>query len=104
MEVKLFESIEDAFEVLKEDQPRLIRAGKKNICIIRRGNSFVAFDNECPHQGESLHRGVVNYLGEIVCPLHSYRFDLTNGETTSQPCNSLNFIPVIVKEGVWLEI
>ena len=104
MEVKLFESIEEAFDVLKENDTRLVRANGQNICVVRREGDIIAFQNECPHQGESLHKGLVNYLGEIVCPLHSYRFSLSNGETSSQPCRPLKFIPVRIKKAVYLDL
>ena len=103
MEVKLFDSLEEANHLLAENKPTLVRANGKNICIVNRGKELLAFDNECPHQGESLHKGRINYLGEIVCPLHSYRFSLMNGETSS-PCKSLRFIPIIIRDAVYLEL
>ena len=72
--LKLFESLLEAKKILKENEPRLVRVGSQNVCVIRNGDDLVAFINECPHLGESLHRGVVNFTQEIVCPLHAYRF------------------------------
>ena len=104
MEVKLFDSITEAEAVLTENQPKLVKAMGRNICIVLRKNEFFAFENECPHMGESLHQGNVNYLGEIVCPLHSYRFNLKTRQPVGKDCGSLKPIPVIVKRGVSLEL
>ena len=104
MKVKLFDSISDAFDVLNEHEPRLVKSGNKNICIVRLNNKLIAFLNECPHQGESLHRGVVNYLGEIVCPLHAYRFNLMTGASDNNRCRDLTLIRVTVTDAVYLEV
>ncbi len=97
MEVKLFESFEEAKSVLSNLQPRLVKANGRNICVVRIDNNIKAFVNECPHQGASLHQGNLNYLHEIVCPLHSYRFDLRTGEAIAQSCKPLKFITVLTR-------
>jgi nitrite reductase/ring-hydroxylating ferredoxin subunit len=40
----------------------------KRICLVLHGNNFLAVQDACTHNGESLSGGKVNYLGEIVCP------------------------------------
>ena len=104
MEVKLFSSIEEAKNILRINEPRLVKANGRNICIVLKGEEIIAFRNECPHMGESLHRGNINYLGEIICPLHTYRFNLKTGEEASQKCRSLEFFRVIIKEEIFLEL
>lgn len=104
MELKLFESIAEAKKILKENTPQLVKAAGKNVCIIRREDSLIAFVNECPHLGESLHRGTVNYLGEIVCPLHTYRFNLDTGEEAEHRCRPLQFVKVLSEEEVYLKL
>ena len=102
MEVKLFESMDQAKNVLQNKIPRLVRAEGVNICIIRLGDELIAFRNECPHMGESLHRGKINYLDEMVCPLHTYRFSLRSGDEVGSKCGSLRFIKVVHREQVYL--
>jgi len=104
MEVKLFDSIQEAFEVLKDHEPRLVKSNSRNICVVKRDDKIFAFQNECPHMGEPLHRGKINYLGEIVCPLHTYRFNIVTGESSKEGCNSLKRVSVIVRDGVYLDI
>lgn len=101
MEFKLFDSIEEMKDLLENKKPRLVRAGNREICIVRQNNKLVAFENSCPHMGESLHNGVVNYLDEIVCPLHAYRFNIHSGESTSN-CPSLKKVIVLMEKEVFL--
>ncbi|WP_436514470.1 Rieske (2Fe-2S) protein [Ekhidna sp. To15] len=104
MKFKLFDSQANAKEVLRHNQPRLLRAGGKEICIVRTGEKLKAFRNECPHMGEALHRGNVNYLGEIVCPLHTFRFSMQTGEETSQRCKAMEVYTILnLPEGIFIE-
>ncbi len=50
----------------------------------RQGQVFAA-QAECPHKKGPLADGL---LGEqtLVCPLHSWKFDLRTGKTDSGPC------------------
>ena len=103
MEVKLFESIEEAHQVLVENQPRLVKANDRNICVVRIEDRIIAFYNECPHLGADLHLGQINYLGQIVCPLHAYRFETKNGDPIERDCDSLHMIPLKINEaGLYL--
>lgn len=105
MRVKLFESEDKAKEILVDNHPRLIRARGKEICIVRKGNHFYAFQNACTHMGENLYKGTTNYLNEIVCPLHTYRFNMKTGEEAEQRCNALKTYTITIsQEGVFIEI
>ena len=104
MRFKLFDSQAKAKELLSNDQPRLIRAGDKEICLVRRGDTLFAFQNECPHMGERLHTGKLNYLNEIVCPLHTYRFNITTGEESAARCKPMATFPIIqMNDGIYIE-
>lgn len=105
MKVKIFDSVDEARNVLLESKPRLVRAGGKNICLLMREGQFIAFINECPHMGASLHQGSINYLGEIVCPLHTYRFSLSTGEAIGKECKKLTFIKLLtIDDQVYLDL
>lgn len=105
MKVKLFNSFSEAENTLENDFPRLVRAEGKEICIVRKGEELYAFQNACSHMGENLHQGKTNYLNEIVCPLHTYRFNMKTGEEANQRCGSLKIYKVInSSDGVFLEI
>jgi 3-phenylpropionate/trans-cinnamate dioxygenase ferredoxin subunit len=55
----------------------------KKICIARHQGALYAFAATCPHAGGHFSAGWIDALGQIVCPLHRYRFALSNGRNTS---------------------
>jgi len=87
--LKIFGSEEEARAVIKEDQPRLLIVSQKRICISLHQGEFFAVQDECTHNAESLSKGKVNYLGEIICPWHNYRFDLSTGRACDSSCKDL---------------
>jgi nitrite reductase/ring-hydroxylating ferredoxin subunit len=91
--------------LLQNNEPRLVKAGNKNICIVKLGTDLIAFENECPHMREGLNGGTVNYLKEIVCPLHTYKFNLKTGEEEKRRCSPLQFIKIeIMNKEVFLDL
>lgn len=58
----------------------------------------MAISDRCPHNGESLSRGRLNPFGEVVCPLHGYRFRLIDGGC-SAPCPDAEVFPVKEENG-----
>ncbi len=55
----------------------------KTICIANHNNNLHACTQKCPHAGGSLADGYLDALGNIVCPLHRYKFSLKNGRNIS---------------------
>ena len=105
MRVKLFETLDEMKRMLQNNEPRLVKAGKKNICVVKQGERLIAFENECPHMKEGLNGGLVNHMNEIVCPLHTYKFNLQTGMEENQRCPQLRFTKVeITTEGVFLNL
>lgn len=92
--IKIFESEEEVQTKLNQNIPfRLVIQGK-SICIALRLGVLYAFENKCPHNGESLSKGSINYLGEIVCPWHGYRFNINTGRECAERCRDLETFPV----------
>ena len=83
-----------ALEKLSENKPQLVIIGEQRICLVLRGTSFYAVVDRCPHNGESLSKGSVNYAGEIVCPWHGYQFNLKNGREWHERCSDLITFPI----------
>jgi nitrite reductase (NADH) small subunit len=52
----------------------------------------------CPHRGGPLADGFVG-AGKVVCPLHSFTFDLESGASVGQGCPSLRTYDVAVGAG-----
>ena len=55
----------------------------KKICIGKFNEKIFAFAHKCPHAGGMLAEGYIDGLGNIVCPLHRYKYNLQNGRNVS---------------------
>jgi nitrite reductase/ring-hydroxylating ferredoxin subunit len=82
--VKIFPSSSVAREKIQENKPQLLIVYGKRICLVLRNSKFYAVEDTCSHSGESLSKGTINYLGEIVCPWHAYRFSLNTGRESGE--------------------
>lgn len=76
---KLFESLAEAASAVPLSKTKLFIIQNQRICLAHTATGFFAVDDACPHLGESLSKGTTNYLNEVVCPWHSYRYNLQNG-------------------------
>jgi nitrite reductase/ring-hydroxylating ferredoxin subunit len=70
----------------------------KKICIARWQEQLFAFTYKCPHAGGILADGHIDALGNIVCPLHRYKYDPKNGRNVSGEGYYMKHWPVDVKE------
>lgn len=70
----------------------------KKICIGQYKGGFFAFAYKCPHAGGILAGGFIDALGQVVCPLHRYKFSMENGRNTSGEGYYLKHWPVAIKE------
>ncbi|MEO6491118.1 MAG: Rieske 2Fe-2S domain-containing protein [Ferruginibacter sp.] len=57
-------------------------AGKK-VCIILFNEQLYGCAARCPHAGGTLSEGYTDAFGNIVCPVHRYKFGLQHGRNTS---------------------
>ena len=55
----------------------------KKICIAKYNDLVFACTQKCPHAGGLLADGHLDGLGNLVCPLHKYKFSLQNGRNIS---------------------
>ncbi len=55
----------------------------KKICIGKQDNKIFACTQKCPHAGGILANGYIDAVGNLVCPLHRYKFNAANGRNTS---------------------
>lgn len=70
----------------------------KKICIGRSGEAFFAFAYKCPHAGGILAGGYIDALGNVVCPLHRYKYDMKNGRNISGEGYYLKHWPLEIRE------
>ncbi|HEX8059325.1 MAG TPA: Rieske 2Fe-2S domain-containing protein [Cyclobacteriaceae bacterium] len=103
--IKVFESPEAARNVLLNARPQLVVIGDKRICLVFQNETLFAIEDKCSHNGESLSKGTVNYLGEVICPWHGYRFNLKTGRESGERSHDLVIYPVKEnEEGVFIGI
>ncbi len=77
----------------------------KKICIGKHRDSFFAFAYKCPHAGGIMAEGYIDALGNVVCPLHRYKYDPKNGRNVSGEGYYLKNWPVELKEdGIFVGI
>jgi nitrite reductase/ring-hydroxylating ferredoxin subunit len=75
----------------------------KKVCMALHKDKLTACAAKCPHAGGVLAQGYIDSLGNIVCPLHRYRFSLENGRNTSGEGYFLKTYPVETREdGIYL--
>lgn len=78
-------------------------ADGKKICIGKFKEEVFAFAYKCPHAGGILADGYIDALGNIVCPLHRYKYDMKNGRNISGEGYYLKHWPVEIREdGVYV--
>jgi 3-phenylpropionate/trans-cinnamate dioxygenase ferredoxin subunit len=96
--VKIFSGEQEAHARIAVNHPQLVIIGTMRLCLVNRNDGFYAVQDACTHSGASLSKGTVNYLGEIICPLHNYCFDLQTGRESSSRSADLKSFPVKVDE------
>lgn len=52
---------------------------ERSVCLAQFEGKIFAFQSRCPHAGAALKDGYIDAKGNIVCPLHHYKFCLSNG-------------------------
>jgi nitrite reductase/ring-hydroxylating ferredoxin subunit len=103
--VKLFDTEAESIDYLPINQMQLIEVKGLLICLAQTRQGLGAIADACPHLGASLSRGKCNAWGEVVCPWHSYRFDLTTGEETTRNGYQARTFPIKANaSGVYIQV
>lgn len=80
-----------------------IKVAGKTICVSLKNDTVNACTYKCPHAGGILADGFIDAAGNIVCPLHRYKFSLQNGRNVSGEGYYLKTFPIEVRpEGVFV--
>ena len=81
----------------------VVEVNSKKICIGKHNHEAFAFAHTCPHAGGILAGGYIDVLGNVVCPVHRYKYSLQNGRNVSGEGYYLKHWPVEMREdGVYL--
>ena len=66
-----------------ENDIGVVTVNGKKICVARYKEELFAFAYKCPHASGILADGWFDPLGNIVCPVHRYKYDPRNGRNVS---------------------
>jgi apoptosis-inducing factor 3 len=89
---------------LRDSENKMIRAGRKEILVVKQGDRYYAIDGWCSHMGAPLDSGQVRD-GTIRCRVHGAVFDLETGKVLQNlQAKDLRTYPVVVEgEDVYVE-
>ena len=91
--------------VLNESQVAVVTVNNKKICLAAFGQQWFGFAYKCPHAGGIMAQGYIDAVGNIVCPVHRYKFSLQNGRNTSGEGFYLKTYPVEIRDnGLYIGI
>jgi nitrite reductase/ring-hydroxylating ferredoxin subunit len=76
----------------------VIEVNGRQICIGKFNDEYFAFPFKCPHASGLLADGYIDATGNIVCPVHRYKFSLKNGRNVSGEGYYLRRWPVELRE------
>ena len=69
-------------DTLEEAKPITVELDGCRIALVRMGEAVHAVSERCSHAGGPLGKGWIEE-GELVCPLHRWRFRLNDGRCTT---------------------
>jgi len=97
--VRIFSGEAEARQRIAVDTPQLVVIDNHRICVVHHSEKFFAVQDACSHNGESLSKGKINYLGEVICPSHNYCFNMQNGREMGSRSADLKTYPIKIDEG-----
>jgi nitrite reductase/ring-hydroxylating ferredoxin subunit len=88
-----------------ENNIAVVEVNGKKICIGKYSDKLFAFAYKCPHAGGLLGYGHIDAQGNVVCPLHRYKYDISNGRNVTGEGYYLRHWSVIEKaDGVYVDM
>ena len=69
---------------LKENEKRVVSAGRARVLVLRHSGKLIGFQDKCPHAGGPLEKGAI-CNGRLICPWHMATFSLHKGQLIHPP-------------------
>jgi nitrite reductase/ring-hydroxylating ferredoxin subunit len=92
-------------QVVEENSISIIEVNSKKISVARWHGNLYGFAYKCPHAGGILADGSMDQSGNIICPLHRYKYSIQNGYNVSGEGYYLNTYPIELKsDGIYIGI
>ena len=74
-------------------------ADGRKFTLAKYKDRYFAFACKCPHAGGILADGYLDSSGNVVCPMHRYKFNIQNGRNASGEGYYLKTYPVELRAG-----
>ena len=75
----------------------------RSFTLAKKSDAYFAFASKCPYASGRMAQGYIYPLGQVVCPLHRYCFDMKNGRNTSGEGYFLKTYPIELRdEGLFI--
>lgn len=78
-----------------------IKRKMHDIFIVKQGDDFFAYYNECPHRLAQLEWNADDFLTEdkqhIICAMHGALFTIKKGDCISGPCSGESLKPIAIR-------
>lgn len=98
VEWKLITDAPQTLDFSSNNMTELEVDGRK-LTLAKWQDAYFAFASKCPHASGRMSQGYINPLGQVVCPLHRYCFDMKNGRNSSGEGYFLKTYPVEQRDG-----
>lgn len=93
-----------ALSQLEDGGCKVFRVSGKQIALFRRGDTVLACNNRCPHEGYPLSEGDLDGNRVLTCNWHNWKFNLDSGENLYGG-DRLSVYPVDVRgDEVWIDL
>jgi nitrite reductase/ring-hydroxylating ferredoxin subunit len=87
----------------QENNICLIEVKEKQMCLAKYNNELFVFAFQCPHAGGFLIDGYIDAQGNVVCPIHEYKYSIKNGRNVSGEGYYLKHWPVEIRDdGIYI--
>lgn len=75
-----------------------IKTEQRVICVGRYRGKLFAFASVCPHASGRFINSYIDAMGNVVCPIHRYKFCISNGKNVTGEGYFLRNWPVEMRE------
>ncbi len=73
----------------------------RKVGVARWKDQYFGFQQKCPHASADMVQGYVDAMGNVVCPLHRYKFCLRTGKNVTGEGYFLRTYPIEERADGW---
>ena len=89
----------------QENNLAIIEVEGKKVTLAKHNNQIFAVAYKCPHASAIMAEGYIDAAGNIVCPLHRFKFSLEKGRNVSGEGYYLKTFPIENREdGLYVSV